>query len=176
MWDKLSPWLQFAEATFLGVTFLVFAATLALYLTITILVWREGDPYVTSDRLPELGLLSLVGAACAGGFTGLAVALFGWPSLLLATRIFGLNRESHEWAISVLKPNYVSIGIVGLITAATVLFLLVETRTRTTRSLRDWIANRLDIWWATRHWPYPAYLQSSSRTSRTTKPEADAPK
>lgn len=142
----VSSWLSFAMTTLFGVAVPILGLMFALYLTITLLLWAEGDPYVTTVRLAELISLGLAGAFYIGACVGLLIAFFGWPVLEIAEQL-GLSVDMKEWLTFLLSPNYISLAAVSMVTLIAIAALLLEAESGS-KSLRLWIADKLDIWWA----------------------------
>lgn len=160
--ELISSWLGFGERTLLGVAVPILTLVFSLYIAITLLIWREGDPYVTTARLPELVSLGLFGSLYASACAGLLVAFFGWPILWIAEQHLGLSAEMKEWVTFLLSPNYISMSAVGAVTAIAIAALVLEAKGGSKPRLRRSIADKLDIWWATRDWPYPALAQDKA--------------
>jgi hypothetical protein len=76
--------------------------------------------------LPTVLLAAPIAGLYVAVVVGGVVAIFGWPILWLFERIFALSPEVKAATSSLLKINYLSIGLVMAAAMAVVIILLVH--------------------------------------------------
>lgn len=109
------PWIAFAKETIPSVAILALGSTLLLYLTVTLLLWRDGARWSKSEWLDAF-FLSSVGSAFVACLVAVAVSLLGWPTM----QILGLSNRAQAAVASTLKVDYVSASCTATAMAITI--------------------------------------------------------